>query len=55
MTNKAVRVRPLAAADHERWGELWQGYLDFYRSALPADITELTWQRLLDDTTNGVR
>jgi Acetyltransferases len=48
MTNKAVRVRPLAAADHERWGELWQGYLDFYRSALPADITELTWQRLLD-------
>jgi ribosomal protein S18 acetylase RimI-like enzyme len=48
MTNKAVRVRPLAAADHERWGELWQGYLDFYRSALPADIAELTWQRLLD-------
>ena len=48
MTDAAVEVRALRADDRERWGELWQGYLDFYRSALPADITELTWRRLID-------
>jgi ribosomal protein S18 acetylase RimI-like enzyme len=48
MTAQNVRVRALQAADRERWGELWQGYLDFYRSALPREITDLTWRRLLD-------
>ena len=41
-------VRPLRAGDRDRWNQLWRGYLDFYRYDLPADITELTWQRLLD-------
>jgi rsbT co-antagonist protein RsbR len=48
MTTHKVHVRPLAAADLERWRTLWQGYLDFYRSTLPAEITQLTWRRLLD-------
>ena len=50
MTTQTVRIRALQAADSERWRELWQGYLDFYRYALPAEITELTWRRLLDRT-----
>lgn len=41
-------VRSLQPADRERWSELWRGYLEFYRCELPADITELTWRRLLD-------
>lgn len=41
-------VRPLGPADRERWNELWRGYLEFYRHELPADLTELTWSRLLD-------
>jgi ribosomal protein S18 acetylase RimI-like enzyme len=48
MTHTTTRVRALQAGDRERWGKLWQGYLDFYRHALPADITDLTWRRLLD-------
>ena len=48
MSTQSVQVRALAAADRERWHELWQGYLNFYRYALPAEITELTWRRLLD-------
>jgi ribosomal protein S18 acetylase RimI-like enzyme len=41
-------VRPLQSADHERWNELWRGYLQFYKHDLPADLTDLTWRRLLD-------
>ena len=48
MADTTTQVRALRADDRERWAELWQGYLDFYRSALPAGITDLTWQRLLD-------
>jgi ribosomal protein S18 acetylase RimI-like enzyme len=41
-------VRALRAEDRERWNELWRGYLEFYRHDLPADITDLTWRRILD-------
>ena len=48
MATTTIHVRALRADDRERWSELWQGYLDFYRYALPADVTDLTWRRLLD-------
>lgn len=54
MTNNSARgsaraeVRALQPADRERWNELWRGYLEFYRHELPAELTELTWRRLLD-------
>ena len=41
-------VRTLASADRQQWGLLWSGYLEFYETQLPDDVTELTWQRLLD-------
>ena len=41
-------VRPLAADDREQWLGLWQGYLDFYESDVPASVTNLAWNRLLD-------
>ena len=40
-------VRPLASDDREQWLGLWQGYLDFYESDVPASVTDLTWNRLL--------
>jgi ribosomal protein S18 acetylase RimI-like enzyme len=43
-----IPIRPLQAADRERWHELWRGYLQFYKYDLPADLTDLTWRRLLD-------
>lgn len=41
-------IRPLAPADRAQWGPLWQGYLAFYETHLPASVTDLTWQRLID-------
>ncbi|UTW05841.1 GNAT family N-acetyltransferase [Pseudomonas benzenivorans] len=44
----AIEIRPVSAADHAAWLSLWQGYLDFYRTALPAEVSAATWQRFLD-------
>ncbi len=44
-----IRVRPLEAADRTVWDELWHGYLTFYKvSNFAPEVTEATWQRLLD-------
>lgn len=44
----AQTIRPLTSADRAAWNPLWQGYLDFYKTELTPDITETTWNRLLD-------
>ncbi len=41
-------IRPLAAADRQRWEHLWHGYLTFYESDVPPSVTDLTWMRILD-------
>lgn len=43
-----MRIRELRSTDKPRWGELWNGYLEFYRCELPADTTNILWRRLLD-------
>lgn len=43
-----ISVRPLAEDDRSGWLPLWRGYLEFYRAAVPDDVTDLTWRRLLD-------
>jgi len=43
-----IRIRELRSSDKARWGELWNGYLEFYRCDLPADTTNILWRRLLD-------
>ena len=43
-----LQVRPLRPDDREAWEPLWQGYLTFYKSSLPAEVTEETWRRLND-------
>ncbi|HVI92201.1 MAG TPA: GNAT family N-acetyltransferase [Dongiaceae bacterium] len=49
-----VIIRPLAAADYDGWKPLWDGYNAFYGrvgpTALAADVTAMTWARLLDPT-----
>ena len=39
-------IRALTASDRKAWGPLWAGYLKFYKSTLPADVTEQTFKRL---------
>jgi len=46
------RIRPVAAADYAQWLPLWDAYNAFYGrsgpTALPAAITQTTWQRFFD-------
>ena len=44
-TRTPVKIRPLREDDRAAWEPLWAGYLTFYESSLPADITEMTWSR----------
>ena len=56
----AVTVRALAEGDHDAWRPLWDGYNAFYGrlgpTALPVEITDLTWRRMLDaaEPVNGL-
>lgn len=53
-----VVVRPIAASDYEWWLPLWIAYNEFYgrtgATALPAQVTAMTWSRFLD-TNEAVR
>jgi len=44
----SIEIRPVSTADHTAWLPLWQGYLHFYQSELPAEVSAMTWQRFLD-------
>lgn len=41
-------IRPVAADDHAAWLALWQAYQAFYETEIPAEVSAVTWQRLLD-------
>ncbi|WP_424589341.1 GNAT family N-acetyltransferase [Buttiauxella sp.] len=43
-----VQVKALEGSDYAAWKVLWQGYLSFYNSQLSDELSQLTWQRLLD-------
>ncbi|GAB7523398.1 N-acetyltransferase family protein [Paraburkholderia sp. 2C] len=47
-----VQVRPVTPDDFDAWLPLWDGYNRFYgragETALPREITQLTWTRFFD-------
>ncbi|WP_438943521.1 GNAT family N-acetyltransferase [Pseudomonas zhanjiangensis] len=43
-----AEVRPVSAADQAAWLPLWQGYQRFYMMEIPAEASEVAWQRFLD-------
>lgn len=43
-----VLIRALRADDEPGWRPLWRGYLEFYQTDLPDEVTNTTWRRLLD-------
>ena len=47
-----ISIRPIAQSDKEYWLVLWQGYLDFYKTVVPAEQTERTWTRIMDPEFN---
>ena len=48
MADQGVIIRPLRGDDRAYWEPLWQGYLTFYKTTLPTNVTDMTWQRLLE-------
>ena len=48
----SISIRAALPADKQRWLVLWQGYLDFYKTELSTEQSELTWQRILDPEFN---
>jgi GNAT superfamily N-acetyltransferase len=41
-----ISVRRLRTDDRDRWRELWNGYLSFYRAELSEGVTEASFSRL---------
>lgn len=41
-------IREIRPTDRTQWDHLWKGYLDFYQTPLPADITAVLWNRFFD-------
>jgi GNAT superfamily N-acetyltransferase len=46
--SESIAVRPLEADDREQWEPLWAGYLAFYKTVVPPEVTDTTWRRLHD-------
>lgn len=46
--DNGVFIRPFQPEDRAAWEPLWQGYLTFYKTRLAPEVTETSWQRLLD-------
>ena len=44
----ACVIRAVLPSDEPAWRALWQGYCEFYRTQLPPEVTDRTWQRVLD-------
>lgn len=44
----AVSVRPAQAADKEQWMQLWEAYNAFYEVEVNSEVSESSWQRILD-------
>ena len=50
--SKAIAVRPPRPSEFEPWLALWEGYNAFYgragETALPSELSEMTWRRFFD-------
>jgi GNAT superfamily N-acetyltransferase len=48
MTVKPIEIRPLADTEHASWLPLWRGYQAFYKTDIPAEVSAVTWSRLMN-------
>lgn len=45
----ALTIRAIEEKDKDQWLKLWAGYLEFYKSTISLEQTELTWKRLINN------
>ena len=43
-----LTIRAIEEKDKDQWLKLWAGYLEFYKSTISPEQTELTWKRLIN-------
>lgn len=43
-----LQIRAALPSDEAAWRRLWKSYCAFYGTALAPEVTERTWQRILD-------
>jgi len=43
-----MKTRALTPSDYDAWYPLWQGYLTFYESEVPDDVTKVSFARLTE-------
>lgn len=43
-----IQISALSGDQHDAWLPLWRGYQAFYKVDIPADVSAVTWSRLLD-------
>ncbi|NEY89002.1 GNAT family N-acetyltransferase [Tabrizicola oligotrophica] len=43
-----MKIRWAEAGDEAEWRRLWAGFLAYYDMNLASEVTDFTWQRLLD-------
>jgi GNAT superfamily N-acetyltransferase len=48
MAARDIVIRDIGIGERAAWEPLWQGYLAFYETALPKEVTDVTWARLHD-------
>jgi GNAT superfamily N-acetyltransferase len=41
-------IRAALPSDEPAWRQLWKAYLDFYAASVGDEVTNRTWQRILD-------
>jgi GNAT superfamily N-acetyltransferase len=44
-----LTIRAIEEKDKDQWLKLWAGYLEFYKSIISPEQTELTWKRLINN------
>ena len=44
-----LTIRVIEEKDKSQWLKLWAGYLEFYKSTISSEQTELTWKRLINN------
>jgi GNAT superfamily N-acetyltransferase len=44
-----LSIRAIEEKDKSQWLKLWAGYLEFYKSTISPEQTELTWKRLINN------
>ena len=43
-----ITIRHLQPADKAAWHPLWKGYQHFYKTDIPEEVSDLTWERFHD-------